>query len=310
MLYNIFVASYQDNAMADKKKVFISYKRNAEPDEQIALEIFSRLSKLHDVFIDLKMMVGTKWSKEIKDNLLSSDFFISLISEYSVKSDMIAAEIQFAYKHSKLYGKPIILPVRLNYFEDLEYDLTAYLDSRNYIIWRDYTDTLNIVEQLKQAISGDRFSDEKVLELIKQKARDKEKYIRRLLSGGDFKNARIECEKLLEQNAENHLVHLLLAVSILSKKGTNTRLSLINRAEKHLEKACENENIRPTALIFLGVIKHDHYFLGGLPQMRPTLDDIRKILEKLSIDKIDLELLELAEIDSITYKALGLPQFT
>lgn len=62
--------------MAEKKKVFISYKRNVEPDEPVALEIFSQLSKDHDVFIDLKMMVGTKWSKEIKDNLLESDFFV------------------------------------------------------------------------------------------------------------------------------------------------------------------------------------------------------------------------------------------
>lgn len=51
--------------MTAKKKIFISYKRNVEPDEPVALEIFSNLSKEHDVFIDLKMMVGTKWSREI-----------------------------------------------------------------------------------------------------------------------------------------------------------------------------------------------------------------------------------------------------
>jgi len=62
--------------MAEKKKIFISYKRNIEPDEPIALEIFSQLSKEHDVFIDLKMMVGTRWSKEIKNNLIASDFLL------------------------------------------------------------------------------------------------------------------------------------------------------------------------------------------------------------------------------------------
>ena len=40
--------------MAEKKKVFISYKRNIEPDQSIALEVFSQLSKDYDVFIDIK----------------------------------------------------------------------------------------------------------------------------------------------------------------------------------------------------------------------------------------------------------------
>lgn len=296
--------------MAEKRKIFISYKRNVEPDEPIALEVFSQLSKDHDVFIDLKMMVGTKWSKEIRENLLESDFFISLISENSIKSDMVSTEIQIAYRRSKEHGKPIILPVRLNYFEDLEYDLTAYLDSRNYLSWKSYSDTQDIITQLQKAIIGDRLSDEIVLDIIKQRAKDKEKFIRSLLSDGEFKRARVECEKLLEQNSDSHLIHLLLAITILNKRGVNTYpTSLIKRIERHLEKACENESVKPTALIFLGVIKYEHYYLGGLPQSKPTLGEIKELLESLSLDPVDLELLELIEIDKITYKALGIHQF-
>ena len=66
-------------------------------------------------------MVGTKWSKEIKDNLLESDCFVSLISENSIKSEMVSTEILIAYKQAKMTGAPLILPVRLNYFEDLDY---------------------------------------------------------------------------------------------------------------------------------------------------------------------------------------------
>jgi hypothetical protein len=190
--------------MVEKKKVFISYKRNVEPDETIALEIFSQLSKDNDVFIDLKMMVGTKWSKEIKDNLLEADFFISLISANSINSDMVSAEIQMAYKHSKVNGTPVILPVRLNYFEDLEYDLTAYLDSRNYLAWRSYSDTQAIIKQLQQVIDGQKLSNDNVLEVIKRRVTDKEILVRRLLSDGDFGKALAECEKILEQNSNAH----------------------------------------------------------------------------------------------------------
>ena len=160
--------------MVEKKKVFISYKRNVEPDEHIALAIYSQLSEIYDVFIDQKMMVGTKWSKEIKENLLKSDFFISLISENSVESDMVSTEILIAYKQAKLTGSPVILPVRLNYFGDLDYDLMAYLGSSNYIAWGSHSDTKDVINQLCQAIDGYKLSDERVSDIVNQRTKNKE----------------------------------------------------------------------------------------------------------------------------------------
>lgn len=296
--------------MAEKKKIFISYKRNVEPDEPVALELFSTLSKEHDVFIDLKMMVGTKWSREIQENLLNSDFFISLISENSVKSDMVSTEIQMAYKQARIKGSPIILPIRLNYFEDLEYDLTAYLDSRNYFPWKNYSDTKDVISQIQQVIKGERYSDEKVLDLIQKRLIEKEKLIRSFLAAGEFDKARVECEKLLEQNSELHLMHLFIAVAILGKKGvTFSSLSLIKSLEKHIEKASENTRLRFTALILWGVIKHNHYFLKGLSQGTPSLETIREFLRDIDSDAIDFELLEVVNIDKVTSKALGIDKY-
>jgi len=293
--------------MAEKKKVFISYKRNLEPDEPVALEIYSHLSKDHDVFIDLKMMVGTRWSKEIKDNLLASDFLISLISANSINSDMVSTEVQMAYKHSRVKGTPVILPVRLNYFEDLEYDLTAYLDSRNYLSWRSYSDTSNIIAQLQQAIGGNNLSDKRVLDVIKQRARDKEILIRRLLSDEDFEKALGECKKILEQNIDAHLIHLLAGIAMLKGRTAGSfPTSLIKRIEKHLEYASKNQDIKPVALIVWGLVKHDHYFLHGLRQGEPSLDDIRKSIQELRPETIEIDLIELVKTDQISYEALGL----
>jgi hypothetical protein len=296
--------------MAEKKKIFISYKRNVEPDEPVALELFSSLSKEHDVFIDLKMMVGTKWSREIQENLLSSDFFISLISENSVKSDMVSTEIQMAYKQARIKGSPIILPIRLNYFEDLEYDLTAYLDSRNYLSWKNYSDTKEVISQLQQVINGERYSNEKVLDLIQKRLKEKEKFIRSFLATGEFDKARIECEKLLEQNNELHLIHLLITVAILGKKGISfSSLSSIKRLEKHVEKASEDAKLQATALVLWGVIKHNHYFLKGLSQGTPSLETIKGLLKDTDSDLLDFELLEVINIDKITSKALGIDKY-
>jgi len=281
--------------------------RNIEPDEPIALEVFSQLSKDYDVFIDLKMMVGTKWSKEIKDNLLESDCFISLISENSIKSEMVSTEIQIAYKQAKTTGAPLILPVRLNYFEDLDYDLMAYLGSSNYIAWRSYSDTKNIINQLQQAIEGHKLSTDKVLDIIKQRAKDKEKLIKKQLSDNDFEKALAECEKALKQNPDARLVHLFSAIAMLKGRGANTfPTSLIKRIEKHLENAAKDRDIEPTALVVWGIVKHDHYYLSGLRQVEPTLDDIKKSISDIRINTIDTDLLELVKTDQITYKALGL----
>jgi hypothetical protein len=293
--------------VVEKKKVFISYKRNIEPDESVALEIFTWLSKDHDVFIDLKMMVGTKWSQEIEKNLQTSDFFISLISANSIKSDMVSTEIQMAYKHSRLHGTPIILPVKLNYFEDLEYALTAYLDSINYLTWRSYSDTQSIIMHLQQAINGDNLSDKKVLDLVKQRAKDKEISIRKLLSEDEIKKARVECERLLEQNSDVPLIHLLSAIAILMDEGPSPFLpSSIRLIEKHLKNACKDEKVKFTAYIIWGIIKHDHYYLNGLAEGKPSLEDIKRTIERTDPDLVDVSLLELISIDSITRKALGL----
>ena len=43
------------------KRIFISYKRDAEPDEPVALQVYQALSQQHEVFIDQRMLVGMRW---------------------------------------------------------------------------------------------------------------------------------------------------------------------------------------------------------------------------------------------------------
>ena len=147
--------------MTRKKKIFISYKRNFEPDEPIALMVYEALLKQHDVFIDQSMLVGTKWADYIEKQLHESDFLISFISESSVNSEMVIAEIEKAHHLNKQYGKPIILPVRLRYIDPLAYPLSAYLNPINYVLWEDDSDTPQLMEQLELSIAGQKTAPKK-----------------------------------------------------------------------------------------------------------------------------------------------------
>jgi hypothetical protein len=48
-------------------KIFISYKRNVEPDQTLAARVFEALQQQgHAVFIDRTMTVGQQWAREIE----------------------------------------------------------------------------------------------------------------------------------------------------------------------------------------------------------------------------------------------------
>ncbi|KAF3885845.1 MULTISPECIES: AAA-like domain-containing protein [Nostocales] len=148
-----------DTKPTERKHIFISYKRNAEPDEAVALELYHSLSQHHEVFIDQRMVVGTRWAECIEKQLRKSDFLIVFLSSHSVHSEMVGLEIQKAHELAQLQGgRPAILPVRLAYREQFQYPLSAYLDSINWAFWQDDSDTPRLIAELTQVISGGELS--------------------------------------------------------------------------------------------------------------------------------------------------------
>jgi AAA-like domain/TIR domain/CHAT domain len=142
-----------------RQRIFISYKRDAKPDEPIALQIFQALSQQHEVFIDQRMLVGTAWAKRIEAELSQADFLIVLLSGQSVHSEMVEAEIRMAHNLAQVQkGYPVILPVRLAYREPFQYPLSAYLNHINWTFWQGAEDTPRLIEELMQAVSGGELS--------------------------------------------------------------------------------------------------------------------------------------------------------
>lgn len=148
------VAPAMGSSNGQRARVFISYKRDVDPDESIAEQVYKALSDEHEVFIDQTMLVGTRWAERIEEELCRSDFLITFLSATSIHSEMLLGEVETAHRLYKDQDRPAILPVRLNYKEAFKYPLSAYLNAINWAFWEDDADTPRLIEELKQALAG------------------------------------------------------------------------------------------------------------------------------------------------------------
>lgn len=137
-----------------RKHIFLSYKRDAQPDESLALALYEALSREHEVFIDQIMPVGTEWRERIHHELEDCDFLVPLLSSSSARSEMVEYEISTAYQLGRSRGRPAILPVRVAFTAPFEYPLSAYLNPLNWAFWREETDTFSLITELLTAIAG------------------------------------------------------------------------------------------------------------------------------------------------------------
>ena len=135
-------------------KIFISYKRNVTPDTPVATAVFESLRHDHNVFMDTTLQVGEKWAERIQNEIKQSDYLIIFLSENSVHSEMVIAEIETAHHHGKAHGKPAILPVRLAYNEPLVYPISAYLNPLQWALWDKESDTPRLISELERAVTG------------------------------------------------------------------------------------------------------------------------------------------------------------
>ncbi|MBK9713390.1 MAG: AAA-like domain-containing protein [Kouleothrix sp.] len=135
-------------------RVFISYKHDVSPDEPLARVLAAALRNTHDVFIDQDMLVGTRWAEQIRIELARSDALITLLSAQATESVMIKEEVELAHTLQCAQGRPLILPVRLNYRAPFPYPLRAYLDDRQWAFWQGEQDTPALIAALRRALAG------------------------------------------------------------------------------------------------------------------------------------------------------------
>jgi hypothetical protein len=118
-------------------KIFVSY-RNIDPDRFLAQQVAAGLTP-EDV---------------IQQQLETSDFIISILSDAAAESDMVVAEVQTAHRLYTSAGRPVILVIRLNPTGPLRYPLSAYLNQLQHLSWHTGDDPSFAIQAIRQAISG------------------------------------------------------------------------------------------------------------------------------------------------------------
>jgi len=137
------------------KNIFISYKRHAQADEQLARYLHAYLGDIgHTIFIDQTMRTGTDWLEEIDKQIKQADYLIVLLSEQSAHSEMVQAELIRANAYQKRQGHPNILPVRIAYEELLPYTIDAFLSQIQYILWKGESDNERVSQEIADVING------------------------------------------------------------------------------------------------------------------------------------------------------------
>jgi hypothetical protein len=123
-------------------RIFISYKRNREPDQSLARALETHLSRAdHDVFRDeTGIHSGTEWARRIQQSIATCDMFVSLVSNDSLESGWVLNEIDFARKRGKA-----ILPILIE-------PLNESIEFQEYIprFYRSSTTTMLVIREQRR----------------------------------------------------------------------------------------------------------------------------------------------------------------
>lgn len=143
----------------EKKRFFVSYRRRASLDGDLAHILVQRLEFAgHEVFIDVRMPIGTRWIEEIEQRIRWCDYLIVLLSEESIHSEMVQGEVRRAHQRYQSEGEPAILPVRVNYDGPLGYELDSFLAPVQQSQWAGPEDSDRLISELFGIASGGRLN--------------------------------------------------------------------------------------------------------------------------------------------------------
>ena len=138
---------------AKKRRVFISYSSKSTESVFLSAEIFAGLRTAGiDVFLDRQMVLGTDWVAEIAVQIAQCDFFIVLLAEAVIASEMVWGEVRLAYQRYKEEKIPRILPIRVCFEGPLGYGLDVYLSKFQFRRWENGADTRRVLSEILAAM--------------------------------------------------------------------------------------------------------------------------------------------------------------
>jgi AAA domain-containing protein/TIR domain-containing protein/adenylate/guanylate cyclase family protein len=143
------------SSAAKRGEVAILYKRNAEPDEKVLRLLEEQLRTIgYPIFVDRHLQVGMEWAREIERRVSNAYAVVILLSAVSVNSEMLAHELQIANTSAQRTGKPLILPVRINFSVPLPSQLAAILDGIQYAQWTGPQDNQSLLTEISESLQN------------------------------------------------------------------------------------------------------------------------------------------------------------
>ncbi len=135
-------------------KAFISY-RDVEADRNLAGAIAESLRQ-HSVAVSMQMEIplGASWNEYIDRELNDAGYFIVLVSQAAVQSDMVQEEIRVAHKLLK-QQRLRILPIKISLEdENLPYELRAMLRPLQHAEWFPGEDPARVCQRVLEVVLG------------------------------------------------------------------------------------------------------------------------------------------------------------
>lgn len=83
---------------ARHQQIFLSYKRDLDPDEGLAQALRRGLHTTHEVFLDRDLPIGAFWADSIRTKIEHCDALIVLLSARAIESEMVREEIALAHE--------------------------------------------------------------------------------------------------------------------------------------------------------------------------------------------------------------------
>jgi len=144
----------RDTAAPDLRRIFISYKRSAEPDTSLASFLYEALTKRgHRVFKDVdNIPVGDEFEELIGGAITGSEFFIVLLTKTAMRGRWVIAETEMAVDSHTHTGHPKILPVRAD-AATLGLRFRAAIGDLNYFEWRDMKDNDGLLAAILESMA-------------------------------------------------------------------------------------------------------------------------------------------------------------
>lgn len=139
-----------------RPKVFVSY-RVTDPDRTLAREFYQALTdRGYDAFMaGESLRLGQNWAQRIEAELQQCDYFLLLLSAQSARSEMVTEEVRRAKELREQSGKPLILPIRVNFPREspLNYNLQGYLDRIHQREWRSPEDATHLIREVLEVLT-------------------------------------------------------------------------------------------------------------------------------------------------------------